>query len=154
MWKKAKWITILLWALAAISVLVCLYIFVRSGRLNMSSPEDKERMLSALNVPGLWALILVVVTTLLAIFLPVPQLIDSPKSALGIGIGIGALVVVVLIAFLLSKSDPLPFTPGHAAVSEGTVKFADVNLISVYIMLGLTILATLGASILGILKTR
>jgi hypothetical protein len=98
--------------------------------------------------------VLVGITALLSIFLPVPHVIENPKSAKGIAIGIVGFAAVVCIALLLAKAEELPFVIGHEKPTEWTLKFTDVNLISIYLMLGGTILTLIVTGITGLLKTK
>ena len=151
MWKSSKYISILLWVLVLVSVLLCGYAFVGCGRLYKGQIEE---LMAVINPMLIWAYILVGVAAALAVFMPVPQVARNPKSALGIAAGFLGFVVVVGLAYLFAAGDPLPFTPGHEPVTEGTIKFADVNIIAVYIMLFSTILVTLGASVWNMFKLR
>jgi hypothetical protein len=152
MWKANKFVNILLWVLALISVVLCGYTFIGCGNLDIIS--QKEEMMEVINPMLVWSYILVGIAAVLSIFLPVPQVIENPKSAIGIFVGIVAFVVVVGISYLFASPEQLPFNPGHPPVSGETIKFADVNLISTYIMLGATILVTIGSSVVNILKLR
>ncbi|MDR3247093.1 MAG: hypothetical protein LBT50_11770 [Prevotellaceae bacterium] len=111
-------------------------------------------MMAVINPMLVWSYILVGITAVVAVFLPLPQVVENPKSAIGILVGLVAFVVVVGLAYVFASGDPLPFTLGHDPVSEGTIKFTDVNLIAVYIMLGATILVTLVTSVVNVLKLR
>jgi hypothetical protein len=152
MWKANKFVNILLWVLALISVILCGYVFIRCGNLDVVSQKDE--MLNVIDPILVWSYILVGIAAVLAVFLPVPHVIENPKSAIGIFVGIVAFIVVVGISYLFASAEQLPFTPGHPPVSDGTIRFADVNLISTYIMLGATILVTLASSVVNILKIR
>jgi hypothetical protein len=154
MWKANKFVNISLWVLAVISILLCVYVFIQCGKLNARIAEDKIEMLDVISPLLIWVYILVGITAVLAIFLPIPYMIKNPKSATGILTGLVAFGLVVGIAYLFSSGDPLPFIPGHPPVSEGMIKYTDVNLISVYIMLGATIFVTVASSIVNIFKLR
>jgi hypothetical protein len=149
MWKANKFVNILLWVLALISVGLCIWAFVGSG-----ATTEQAEMMAAINPMLIWSYVLVGIAAVLTVFLPIPQVIENPKSAIGIAVGILAFALVVVISYLFASGEPLNFNPGHPPVSEGTIKFTDVNLISVYIMLSATILVTIGASIANVLKMR
>jgi hypothetical protein len=156
MWKANKFVNILLWVLAIASVGVCAYTFLKCGNIkaDVGAAEKQEIMLAAIDPLLVWSYILVGITAVVAVFLPLPQVVQNPKSALGILVGLVAFVVVIGLAYAFASGAPLTFTPGHPEVSEGTIKFTDVNLIAVYIMLGATILVTLATSILNFVKLR
>jgi hypothetical protein len=152
MWKASKFVNILLWVLAVISVVFCVYAFIRCESLDIA--YQQAEMMEVITPMLVWSYILVGIAAVLAIFLPVPQVIENPKSAMGILVGIVAFVVVVGASYLFASGEQIPFTPGHEPVSEGTLKFTDVNVISIYIMLGATILVTIASSVVNILKMR
>jgi hypothetical protein len=152
MWKASKFVNILLWVLALISIVLCGYVFIKCGTLDAKS--EKAEMMAVINPMLVWSYILVGIAAVVAVFLPLPQVIENPKSAIGILIGLVAFIVVVGLAYVFAVGDALPFPPGHDPVSEGAIKFTDVNLIAVYIMLGATILVTLVTSALNVLKLR
>ncbi|MDR0385004.1 MAG: hypothetical protein LBH60_02880 [Prevotellaceae bacterium] len=154
MWKANKFVNILLWVLALVSVLLCLYVFIQCGKLNASISDEKAKMMDVINPMLIWTYILIGIAAVLTVFLPIPQMIKNPKSAIGILVGLLAFVVVVGTSYLFASGEPLPFIPGHAPVSEGIIKFTDINLISTYIMLGATIFVTLATSVLNVLKMR
>jgi hypothetical protein len=154
MWKANKFVNISLWVLALISVVLCMWAFIGCGRLNATT--QLEEMMAVINPMLVWSYILVGIAAVLTVFLPIPQVVDNPKSAIGIAIGILAFIVVILISYLFASTDlhPSLILPGQLPPSDDTVKFADINLISVYIMLSATILVTIGASIANVLKMR
>jgi glucan phosphoethanolaminetransferase (alkaline phosphatase superfamily) len=151
MWKANKFVNILLWVLALISVGLCVWAF-----FGCAATTDHEEMMAVINPMLVWSYILVGIAAVLTVFLPIPQVIDNPKSAIGIAVGILAFAVVILVSYLFSSTDlhPSLVLPGQAPPSDNTVKFSDINLISVYIMLSATILVTIGASIANVLKMR
>lgn len=155
MWKPGKAVTILLWVLSIISVIICVYIFVKCGALNENNPEEKAEMLSVINPAFIWMYILIILAALVAIVMPLPQLLRNPKSLMRMLFGILGFGVVILIAYSLSSTNALPFAPNHAPVSEDTLKFADVNLYTIYIMFGLTIVTVLFSSVfVNVLKRK
>ncbi|MDR1054802.1 MAG: hypothetical protein LBL90_03045 [Prevotellaceae bacterium] len=147
MWKPGKVVTILLWVLSIISIALCLYAFIRCGQLNEKNPEEREIMMGVIDPMFVWIYILVIITALCAIVMPLPQLIRNPKGLVRMVFGIVSFGLVILVAYLLSSSDPLPFPASHDPISEGTIKFADVNLYSLYIMFALTIITVLFSSV-------
>jgi hypothetical protein len=152
MWKANKFVNTLLWVLAGISVILCAYVFIKC--VGMDESTQKEEMLSVVNPVFVWMYVLIGITALLSILLPIPYVIENPKSGKGILVGIVGFVIVVGISYALGKTDALPFTPGHDPVSEGTLKFADVNLFSMYLMIAGTILSLLVSGIFGFTKTK
>jgi hypothetical protein len=154
MWKANKFVNILLWVLALISVGLCAWAFIGCGQL--SATTQLEEMMAVINPMLVWSYILVGIAAVLTVFLPIPQVIDNPKSAIGIAVGILAFAVVILVSYLFASTElhTSLTLPGQAPPPPNTVKFADINLISVYIMLSAAILVTIGASVANILKMR
>ena len=152
MWKANKFVNTLLWVLAGISVVLCAYVFIKCA--GMDESNQKEEMLSVVNPVFVWMYVLIGITALLSILLPIPHVVENPKSGKGILVGIVGFLIVVGIAYALSKTDNLPFTPGHDPVSKGTLKFADVNLFSMYLMLTGTVLSLVISGIFGFKKTK
>ena len=155
MWKPGKVVTILLWVLSIISIILCAYAFIRCGSLNEKSPEERAIMMNVINPMFIWIYVLIILTALAAIVLPIPHMLKHPKSLIRMAFGIVAFGVVILIAYLLSSAEPLPFPPGHDIVTEGTLRFSDVNLYTMYIMFALTIITVLFSSFFaGMLKRK
>lgn len=147
MWKPGKVVTILLWVLAIVSVVLSVYVFIRCGALNEKNPEERDIMMGVINPMFIWTYILIIITALAAIVMPLPQLIRNPKGLVRMLLGVLAFGVVILVAYLLSSADALPFAASHDPVSESTIRFADVNLYSMYIMFTLTIVTVLFSSV-------
>ena len=147
MWKPGKIVTILLWVLSIISIALCVYVFIRAGQLNGKNPEEREIMMGAINPMFIWVYILVVITALIALLMPVPQMIRNIKGLLRMVFGIIGFGLVILIAYSLSTVDPLPFPPNHDPVTESTLRIADINLYAIYIMFALTIITVLFSSL-------
>ena len=160
MWKANKFVNILLWVLAAVSVAICGYVFVKCGALDDRIPEQKAEMLNIISPMFIWAYLLIGLTLLLIIVMSIPNIVGNPKSAIGPIIAVAALAVVIVVAYLLSDDGGTDtqrmslFTPGHDEVSAKTFVFAGVNIISSYIMLGGTLLAMIFSGISGLLKSK
>lgn len=154
MWKANKLVTILLWVLAGISVALTIHLFYACAGMDARIESQHQEMMSALGPMTVWVTVLLILTVAVTVLLPIPELVKNPKSALGMLGGLAALGLVVLISYLMADGSQLPFTPGHAPVSESTIIFADVNMTSCYIMLGATILTLVATGIIDFIKLR
>lgn len=139
MWKANKLVNTLLWILAGLSVLLCVYVFVRCAGLDDSS--QREDMLGVISPLFIWMYVLIAVTALLAVLLPVPHVIENPKSGKGILVGIVGFLVVIGLAYLFASG-------------EGELKFAGINLIAIYLMLGGTVLSLIVSSAYNFIKSK
>ncbi|MDR2563509.1 MAG: hypothetical protein LBC98_06145 [Prevotellaceae bacterium] len=139
MWKANKLINILLWVLAGLSVLLCVYVFVRCA--GMDEASQKEDMLGVISPLFLWMYALIGVTALLSVFLPVPHVVENPKSGKGVLIGIAGFLAVIGLAYIIASG-------------EGELKFAGINLIAIYLMLGGTVLSLIVSSIYNFIKSK
>jgi hypothetical protein len=151
MWKINRFVNILLWVLAVISVGLCIWAFIGCG-----NASTREEMMDVINPMMIWSYILVAIAAIIALCLPIPQMIENPKSAVGVLGGVLALGAVIGISYLFSSGylDSRLVLPTQEAPGTGIVKFADVNLISTYIMLGATILVMIASSIINVVKMR
>ncbi len=111
--------------------------------------DDKIAQAATIDPLFIWTYILVAVAILALIIVPLPYMIKNPKSLVKFGLGIVALGVVVLVAYILATDSPLPFIE-NAAEKNTWSKWADVNIISMYILTVLALVAILLSSIKGI----
>lgn len=118
-----------------------IYTWVVTGQL-----DDKGEMVSAVEPLFIWTYILVVVAILALIVVPLPYMLKNPKTMKKFGIGIIALAVVILLAYMLSSDNSLPFIENAASKNEWS-RWADINIISIYIMSGAAILAIIVSGI-------
>lgn len=125
-----------------------IYTWVATGQT-----DDKVEMVSAVDPLFIWTYILVAIAIIALIIVPLPYMLSNPKTMKKFGLGIVALGVVILLAFMLSSDNPMPFIEGAATKNEWS-RWADVNIISMYIMTGLAILAIVFSGIKGIFSSN
>ena len=118
-----------------------------------SQAEGIEAQVAAIDPIFIWIYILVAIAVLALIIVPLPYMIRNPKTMVKFGIGIVALGVVLLIAYMLSSDAALPFIEGAADKNEWST-WADVNIISMYIMTGAAILVIALSGVMGIFKSN
>ena len=125
-----------------------IYTWVATGQ-----SDDKAVQAAAIDPLFIWTYILVAVSILALIIIPLPYMIRNPKTMKNFGIGVVVLGVVILLAFLLSSDTPLPFLENAASKNEWS-RWADVNILAIYIMTGLAILAIALSGVMGIFKSN
>ena len=147
MWKPNKNVKILLWAIAAISVIVCVYVLVASNGLSPRNPDDLDKLASVLNPLLYCVYILLAFTVIVAIVMPIPQLIKNPKGSVRMVLGVVAFGLVILVAYLFASSgNQDSFFDGKGnPIPEGTITLVSMNLYMLYLMLGLTIVVAVFA---------
>ena len=145
MWKPNKNVKILLWVIAAVSVIICIYVFIASNGLSPKVPEDMDKLSSVLNPLLYCVYVLLVFTVIIAIVLPIPQLLKNPKGLRTMVFGIVAFGLVIFVAYLLSSTEQPAWIKPDKPISDGTLILVDMNLIMLYMMLGLTVVVAVCA---------
>ena len=130
MLKLTKLLNILTIVMFAITV-VLIGLFVFGGELPNSqypSPVYTDELIW-------WAYILLALTAIAAIAFPVVKLFSNPKQALKTLIAIVGICLLVLIAYSLSDGTIMKL-PGYDGPDnvEGTLKFADTMLFTMYFL--------------------
>ena len=132
--------------LMIIGAILGIYTWIATGQI-----DDKAEQIATIEPIFIWTYILLALAILVLIIVPIPYMISNPGSMKKFGIGLALLGVVMLIVYLLSSNDPLPFVEDAAAKNEYS-RLADMNIISMYIMTGLAILAVIGSGVIGLFK--
>ncbi len=98
-----------------------------------------------------WAYALFIVCALAAIVFPViefvKQLIEKPKSAMTTIIMIVAVIVVIFIAYAISSDSIDSITETLVETNATELKWSDCGLYTLYISLGISILAVIYAEV-------
>lgn len=130
-----------------IGVAFGIYTFVAT-----SQSDDKIAQAAAIDPIFIWMYILVAVAILALIIVPLPYMLKNPKTMVKFGAGIVLLGAVLLVAYVLSSNASLPFigTPAEVTEKNSWTTWADVNIISMYIMTVLAIVAILLSSLKGL----
>lgn len=134
-------------ALMVIGALFGIYTWVATGQT-----DDKIAQAAAIDPLFVWTYILVIIAILALIIVPLPYMIKNPKTLVKFGLGIVVLGVVLLLAYMFSSDASLPFlgTPLEIAEKNSWSTLADVNIIAMYIMTGLALIAILLSSLKGL----
>lgn len=91
-------------------------------------------------------------TVLMILFFAITKIIKEPTGARSALIGIVGLIVVVVLGYLLSTGEDANDMFAKLEVTEGSSRQVGTGLVSLYIVMGLTILSILYAEITRLLK--
>lgn len=142
-----KVLNIMTIVLFAISVIVAILTVTKSEATLKADP-------GLLNPMYYWTVILTIVALVLALVMPLPGIISNPKSLKKTLLIIVGLAVLFIVVYVLSKGEPNPAEyAGYSAekitlYKEGST-LANMNLIGVYIMGGLAVIAIVWSAIKG-----
>jgi hypothetical protein len=134
-------------ALMVIGAAFGIYTWVVTGQ-----SDDKIVQAGSIDPLFIWTYILVAVAILALIIVPLPYMIKNPKILVKFGVGVVALGAVLLLAYMFSSNVSLPFIGTQAEVAEKNSwsTWADVNIISMYIMTAFALVVILWSSLRGI----
>ncbi len=138
-----KYLSILKYALLAISALVVILFFV-SGDINNENNPMLALMLD-------WAYILLGVAVVAAVLFPLVHIIQNPKGALQTLIGLAIVVVVVGISYAIASDAPIT-TAVITFDNPATLKLSDMGLYTTYAALTVAILAIIVGEIGRVFK--
>lgn len=149
--KIGKIITIILWALIAVSA-----ILVISLMANISENDLDPAMLSWINVNLIWVYILGILGGSLAVIFGLVHSFSNAQSAKKGILSLGFLVGVVLIAYIVASPAIPKFIGVDKFIADGlngsTMKLVDTGLITLYIMLGIAILTFIIGPIIRVVR--
>lgn len=94
---------------------------------------------------------LLAIAAVVAIIFPIFGIVTNPKGARGALIGIGVLALIIIISYAVAGDEMLPKYEGFINSSSES-KWVSAGLISLYILGGLAILATIFSSINRVIK--
>ena len=135
-------------ALMVIGAVLGIYTWMVTGQA-----EGAEAQVTAIDPLFIWTYILVAIAVLAVIIVPLPYMISNIGTMKKFGVGVLALGIVFLVVFLMAGDNPLPFIDGAASKNEWS-KWADVNILAMYIMTGFAILAIVASGIKGIFSSK
>lgn len=90
-----------------------------------------------------WAFALLILTAVLAIFMPVISIVQNPKQALRSLLGLGIVAFFLIIAFALSSGKPIDMLGSSVTPTPGQLRFTDTSLYLVYFAMGGAVLSIL-----------
>jgi hypothetical protein len=100
-----------------------------------------------------YAYLLLGVALVLALGLPLLQMIGNPKSFKKVLYSLIVVVVVVGLAYVLASGDPLATTLDKEPTAS-TLKITDTGLIITYLLFGASVTAIIAGGIINMVKNR
>ncbi|MDP3437033.1 MAG: hypothetical protein Q8S04_07300 [Bacteroidales bacterium] len=100
-----------------------------------------------------YAYLLLGVALVLALGLPLLQMISNPKSLKKVLYSLILVVVVVGLAYLLASGDPLATTLDKEPTAS-TLKITDTGLIITYLLFAASVTAIIAGGIINLVKNR
>jgi phosphoglycerol transferase MdoB-like AlkP superfamily enzyme len=100
-----------------------------------------------------YAYLLFGVALVLALGLPLLQMVGNPKSFKKVLFSLIVVVVVVGLAYVLASGDPLAATLDKEPTAS-TLKITDTGLIITYLLFGASVTAIIAGGIINMVKNR
>lgn len=99
-----------------------------------------------------WAYVLLGLCIAAVIILPLMQVIENPKGAVGSLLGFAAVAVVVGVSYALSTDVPVVNSAGGMFENPFELRLSDTGLYTTYFTLAATILVSVGGEVRNMLK--
>lgn len=128
--------TIVLYVLAAISVILAILFFAGGNVLDATGAPTDEPVFTALNLT--WAYVLFIGATALTFLFSLYYIITHPKALKGALISLAAAAVLVIIAYFLASDAPVGGR-GAEEITTSTLKWVGTGLYVTYILGGIAI---------------
>lgn len=150
--KTEKVLNIVLAVIMAISAFLMISLIA-----NIGEGDSDPAMNAWLNTNLTWLYILLIVTVIVVVLFSVAQTFGNKEAAKRGMVTLGCGIAVVLISYLLSSNELPKFFGVERFIEDGTLtlsvsKWIDTLLIVTYILLGLTVGATMFWSVARMLK--
>lgn len=129
---------ILLWVLLGVSLIIAISFVVK-----INGAEDRLAEMSAVNLPIVWAYILVGLAAVLTIVFPLVFIVQYPRKAIKLLISVAILAVILLISYFLADDTPIrTATSGTNPdfADRGVLVFTDMGIITTYILIAIALL--------------
>jgi hypothetical protein len=148
-----KYIKYFTWLLAGLSVIIILLFFRSSDNMTLANAGEWSILDGYLT----WAYILLGIAVIAAVGLPLIYMLKNPHMLKKAVTFVGLLALIIVIAYLLASSDPLPasaLAKTDVRPTPEELKFTDTGLITMYILLGASVLSILAGGILNMIRNR
>ncbi len=152
-----KILKVLLIVLMAISVVILVIFAKATSNMPVEFDTEFDKQIEVyggiLDMFIYWTYILLGIATAAAVIFPIIKLATNPKDAIKSLVSIVAIAVFVFVAYKLSDGSILNL-PGYTGKDnvEGTLKFADTIIFTMYFLLGGAILSIVYAEVTKALK--
>ncbi len=154
---KLKYLPYLLFG---ISIVLLVYFMFNMGAMDADWTANNKHIgdnaaYASLSTFLTWAYILSGIALLLALVLPLINMIKNPQNLKKMLINVGLIVVVFVIAFLLASGDPLPsISKTVTEASSQSIKTIDTGLIVTYILIAVSFGAIIWGALRNTIKNR
>jgi hypothetical protein len=142
-------------ALLAISVLLTIIFYINSSKINSDDPALKQisDLGSILDIFFYWAYLLAALAVILAIGLPLINIISNPKSGLKTLISVAIIAVMLFVAYQFADGTVMDIA-GYKGPDNipSRLKFTDMGIFSMYAMIVAAIGVVLYAEISKLFK--
>jgi len=143
------------WMLLAVSVVLIIAFYVKSGNVNTDDPFSKQikEFGPILNYYVIWAYILVGLAVFFTVIFPIATMISNPKSGLKTLASIAGLALLLFIGYQLAD-DTIMELPGYTGNDNipSTLKLTGMGVYMMYFMLGGSLLAMAFSAIRNVFK--
>lgn len=151
MTKKILLVTrIIAIALVAVVLVLLVMMFINSDTFKTASPEAlASPIINGFMYLAYIALAIAVVVTLI---FPIVQMISNPKSAIKALIGIGVVVILGFVCYFVSSNELTVQQLEKYNITENTSVLVGAGIYLAYVILALTVVATIFMSVRGNIK--
>jgi len=143
------------WILLAVSVVLIIMFFVKSGNVNNDDPWSKQiaEFGPILNYYVVWAYVLVGLAVFFTVIFPITTMITNPKSGLKTLASIAVLALLLFVGYQLADDTimELPGYTGSHNIPE-TLKLSGMGIYMMYFMLGGALIAMAFSAISKVFK--
>ena len=149
--KFTKVLTIILWAILAISAVLVVSLMVNIG-------EDSDPVMNSwINNNIIWTYILLAVGAGIALLAGVFQMVSDIGAAKKGLLSLGFIAVIAIVSYVLA-SDAIPQFIGvdkfiaDGSLTPGIAKMVDAGLIATYLLFGIAVLSVVWSSVSNVFK--
>lgn len=150
--KTGKYVSIFMWVIIVITAILAI-----SFVTNISDNKQDPTMNSWLSTNLMWTYILIIFSIIVMVVFAIYQMVTDFAAAKKGLMSIAFMGIILLISYVMS-SDAMPtFFGAQKFIDNGTVtpkvmKWVDTGLIATYIVLGISVVSILYASVSRLLK--
>ena len=145
-----KILSIILYVLLGISLVIFALIYIGGTTPETADAVYKEPIYSNLLLN--WTYILIIGTALIAIGFPLANAITNPKNIKKAIIPLVGFGVIFLIAYLISSDKPITLGGGDVFDNTFILRYSDIVIISVYILIGIAVISIIYSGVARLLK--
>lgn len=150
--KTGKYVSIFMWVIIVITAILAISFVV-----NISENKQDPTMNSWLSTNLMWTYILIIFSIIVMVVFAIYQMVTDFAAAKKGLMSIAFMGIILLIAYVMA-SDAMPtFFGAQKFIDNGTItptvmKWVDTGLIATYIVLGISVVSILYASVSRLIK--